>query len=543
MNCLIFEVKSIQAFLFASARLRDAIGGSELIDLLTNEQSDSNLLDAVLQATETQGLIEFSRRAGGAFYAFSQDAAALDRFAALWTLAVQHWAPGLGFVFGRGNGADRREAFARAQADSRSQSSRERAQYPMPAPVAERARRTGRVAVGRDKKDALIDAATQRNKAFADLSRAGFITRYSPEEEQLDWRDWPRNLEPDADEEGGFPFAHGMRDVALIHADGNGMGQVLIRIGETVRHHPDAFLKIYQTFSKAVEASTQHAARQATREVLLPVRQNGELLAARPILLGGDDVIVLVRADLALAYAQVFARAFEQESREQLRELSQLGVDGLPDQLTLGFGIAFIGASQPFSMAVALAESVMAHAKSQAKSRNQGQAITPSSLAFYRVTTALIDDYDTLVQRVMTHHEGEKRYIHTLGTYALEAEEGGGLPRLADLEALVNLLQDEDMARGPVRGLLNLLQLDPGQARTSWRRWRHLMQDKRARALHEFDARMRAMIPAYQADAEHLPYAWDERQGAFISPLGDALELLALKHTRLSEIKPQEVTA
>jgi len=546
MNCLVFEVKSIQAYLFASARLRDAIGGSELVDLLTNAQSDSNLLDAVLQATKTQGLIEFSRRAGGAFYAFSADAAALERFAALWTLAVQQWAPGLGFVLGRGQGANMPEAFAQAQKDARRQNSRERPSYPVAAPVAERARRTGRVAVDRDKKDAAFDAATQRKKAFADLSHAGFITRYSPEEEGLDWRDWPRNLEPDSDaEEGAFPFVDGRRDLALIHADGNGMGQVLIRIAAAVRQRPDAFLEIYQTFSKAIEACTQHAAKQATREVLLPARRNGELLAARPILLGGDDVIVLVRADLAMAYVDVFARAFEQKSQEQLAELAKLKVEGLPDRLTLGFGIAFIGANQPFAMAAALSESLMAHAKSQAKRRSQGQAITPSSLAFYRVTTALIDDYDTLVERVLTHHDGEKRYVHTLGTYALGSQACGSLPKLADLQALVARLQAEDMARGPVRGLLNLLQLDPVQARMSWRRWRQLMKEKQGSALDDFNDCMRALMPAYRRDADDLPYAWEEDSGAFVSPLGDALDLLALtpKSTAPSAIQPQEVAA
>jgi hypothetical protein len=245
-----------------------------------------------------------------------------------------------------------------------------------------------------------------------------------------------------------------------------------------------------------------------------------------------------------MAYVDVFARAFEQKSQEQLAALANLKVEGLPDRLTLGFGIAFIGANQPFAMAAALSESLMAHAKSQAKRRSQGQAITPSSLAFYRVTTALIDDYDTLVERVLTHHDGEKRYVHTLGTYALGSQACGSLPKLDDLQALVAQLKTEEMARGPVRSLLNLQQLDPVQARTRWRRWRQLMQDQRPAALGTFDACMRKLMPAYQ-DADDLPYAWDEDSGAFVSPLGDALDLLALtlKSTAPSAIQPQEVAA
>lgn len=553
VTCLIFEVKSIQSFIFSSGRLRDAIGGSELIDRLTNHEAKGNLLDAVLHATQTRKQIEFSRRAGGAFYAFCQDSGALDRFAALWLLAVQQSAPSLGFVLGRGQGDAFRTAFCRAQSDLRRQNSRDRTHYPIPSPMAERSRRTGRVAVQRDSKDGAIDVVTQRNKPFADLSQAGFIHRYSPPEANLNWGDWPRSLETEGVD--GFPFVRGVRDVALIHADGNGMGQVLIKISEAVRQHPDRFLEIYKTFSKAVEMSTCHGAQQATRDVLLPMRQKGELLAARPILLGGDDVIVLVRADLALAYIQSFARAFEEKSREQLKDLAKLGVEGLPDKFTLGFGVAFIGANQPFAMAVSLAESIMSHAKTRAK-QYQAQNIAPSSVAFYRVTTALTDDYDVLVEQVLTHYEGDaddagtsrpakrKAYVHTLGTYALSKDTNvGTLPRLSDLEALVALLQGENMARGPVRGLLNLLQLDPVQARTSWRRWRQLLDDKQPRILPEFDGCLQKLMPHYRSDAE-VPFAsLDENPEPEVlySPLGDALELLALNHQALTSIQPQEV--
>jgi len=539
MHCLVFEVKSIQSFIFATGRLRDAIGSSELIDLLTNaEAKDDNLLDAVLRASETSEDIRFSRRAGGAFYAFAEDGAALDRFAALWSLAIQHWAPGLAFVLGRAQGANMLEAFNSARTEAQGQTSRERPSFPVTSPLAERASRTGQVAVSMSRKDGPVDAATQRSKQFADLSHAGFIERNSPQD--INWRDWPRNLEPDAqDAEGGFPFIEGQRNVALIHADGNGMGQVLIRIDEAVEQRPDAFLQIYQTFSDAVDASTRAGARQATQEVLIPHRKNGELLAARPILLGGDDVIVLVRADLALAYARSFARAFERESEQQLAVLGKLGVTELPQRLTIGFGIAFIGASQPFSMAAELAVSAMAHAKTRAKPQSDDGTLAPSSVGFFRVTTALMEDYDSAVDRVMTHRQGSQRYRNTLGAYALLDDPTGRLPKLAALDALVAMLRRDDMARGPLRGLLNLLQLDPAQARSSWRRWRKLMKDTHPDALREFDDRMKTLLPGYDSGAE-LPYAPAEVAGetVHLSPLGDALDLFALDHAAAAAAEP-----
>lgn len=102
---LLFEAESIQPFIFATNRLRDAAGGSELLDSLTNADTPGNLLDAVLQATQVKEHVTFSRRAGGAFYAFSQDPDALQRFADLWVSAVRRWAPNLDSVLAWGEDA------------------------------------------------------------------------------------------------------------------------------------------------------------------------------------------------------------------------------------------------------------------------------------------------------------------------------------------------------------------------------------------------------------------------------------------------------
>lgn len=546
MECLTFEVKSIQAFIFASGRLRDVIGASELIDLLTNEQAQDNLLDDVLVASQAHGHIEFSRRAGGAFYAFSRTAEPLDRFARLWTLAVQQQAPGLEFVLGRGTGATYLEAFNCAQRGARARSSRERGTYPLASPIAQRSRRTGRAAVVHDTKDGGIDATVRAIKAFADVSRAGFIHRYTPEDTNLSWRDWPRNLDANAPDDESFPFQGEDRLIAVIHADGNGMGKVLVQMNEAVRRHPDAFLRTYQTFSKAIENSTRYAAQCATRDVLLPSRKDGELLAARPILLGGDDVIVIVRADLAVAYVQAFAAAFEQESERQLAVLTRCGVTGLPDRMTMGFGVVFVAANHPFAATAELAKSTMDSAKSRAKQSMGGDSkspsIAPSSVALLRLTSSMTGDYDELVDRSSTG-EGSLRYVHTLGTYTIAGSHADRLPRLSDLLQLVDLLGTEGMARGPLRGLLNLLDLDPPQARIGWRRWRQRMKETRQDALTNLDACLKRLMPGFDPAVTDLPYAQPGNvEGAMVSPLGDALDLLAVKCAAPVPIEATEVS-
>lgn len=518
-HALLFELDSIQQYLFASGRLRDVAGASEMLDQLTVE---GGLLDAVCKQAGVSGAVEFSRRAGGAFYAFSEDEDALKRLRDLWTLGVQQFAPGLAFSLGMGQGAENANAFTNARQALMADGSRLRPRLPVAAPVTERTRRTGQAAEENDRKDGLIDVASKRRKQFANLAKAGFLERYAPEEADLSWRDWPRNLEAGDEDAGDFPFLGDDRTVALIHADGNGLGQLLIRIKEAAEGDSEKFIDYFKRFSELVERVTQAAAKTATREVLLPARQGSECLAARPILLGGDDVTVLVRADLALHYCRVFADAFESASREELATLAEAGISGLPERLTLGFGVVYLRASQPFYLAVQLAEGLMGHAKKTAKRIDDKNP--PASLAFYRITSSLVDDYDQIIDRAMTHRRDDETFIDTLGTYYFDETL---TPALSDLEALAALLGADDMARGPTRQLMTLIGHPGIEAEQRYRRWRQLMDEKKT-ALKQFDA----LLARLAGDIQHngLPYARQKDDEPWRTPLGDALALLGAGH-------------
>lgn len=540
---MLFEVKSIQTYLMASGRLRDIIGASELVDRMTrkadvDQAAPDSLLDAVLQSVDGAQSIQFARRAGGALYAFSQDGGALRRFARLWTLSVQHWAPGIGYALGWGCENSMLESFNAAREDLRQNASRTVPVFPIPAPVTARTPRTGKAAIARDRGREFVDAAGARSRRLADSDDAGFFLRYSPPEAHLGASDWPRDMDPAAakDAEQGartgnaaFPFVDEDRSIALVHGDANGMGQVLVALNQSVRKSPDEFLKQYQRFSDAIDQSTCIAARQATREVLLPARHTPQsALAARPILLGGDDVVVLVRADLALRYVQCFAEAFESQSATMLEHLD---VPGIPPRLTISFGIAFVNASQPFSSAVRLAESLMTEAKHRAR-EHAPDGIAPSTVCFHRISGTVLDsEYRDIVEHELTLYEsnGENRtsYIHTLGAYSLQADHLG-LPTLDDLARLHSVLCSQNMARGPMRNLLNLLQLAPPQARRAWKRWRQLMGDRDPNALAKFDTGMERLVPSYDATSDVSgPYGRVDPRAPYRSPLGDVLTLMS----------------
>ncbi|NKI33910.1 hypothetical protein HFP89_01865 [Wenzhouxiangella sp. XN79A] len=521
-HAYLFEAKSIQTFLLESGRLRDLVGGSELIESLTGK-----LLDEVLARVDPGETIRFSRRAGGAFYAFSESPEGLDALMQLWSLVVQQSAPGLQFDHARGTGENPLNAFDDARRRLRANTSFVVVTRPLAAPVALRSPRSGLPAVSLDKRSGEpADAATRAKAASADLSTMQLMDRIGPRNMDLTWRNWPRSLE--ADDEGGFPFVGEDRTIALVHADGNGFGELLRRAREAVTATPEDFMKVFETLSGEIRETTETAVQQAVANVLAPNRSDRGILPARPVVVGGDDLTFLVRADLALPFLQAFVSAFESASRCAMKRLRKTGLEDLPDKLTIGAGLVCMRASQPFHMALDLVEDLIQRAKRDARASAEGASV--SSVVFHRVTTSLVDDYRDVLARELTHHWDGHDFIQSLGTYAL----GNPSSRLPDLDALIELqelLQSESMARGPTRQLLGLMGCDPVQARTRYRRWREVMagDEKNARHLQAFDALLgrlmllgEGMVPSTLA----LPYERGDEGGR--SPLGDAVALMAV---------------
>ena len=110
--CYLFEAKSIQSYLFGSGRLVDIVAASERLDKLVDSGHDSLLSHCLNTLSLRHDLEEnnhslagkddkdiyFLRCKGGAFYAYSNDKAALKRFRSLWTLTLQQCFPSLPFA-------------------------------------------------------------------------------------------------------------------------------------------------------------------------------------------------------------------------------------------------------------------------------------------------------------------------------------------------------------------------------------------------------------------------------------------------------------
>ncbi len=526
--CL-FEAKSIQDYILRSGRLRHVVGASELIDSLTPA-----LLNDVLDALGLQRdrEVRFSREAGGAVYLFTPEQQHRDSFRGLWSTAVRQYAPGLEFVLVAGEGASDHAAYEDANKRLHAARNRQAPLLPAGTPVTRYAPRTGEPAVSYDAKLGWQDQATTRfgRREFWRNPKDGLTRRFAPD---LSPDDWPRNLDYDADDPDNaeFPFLQDNRYLALLHADGNGLGQLLIKLQECAKDNPEFFVPLFGDFSRAVSNATIEAARGATDAVLLRARNRlndddsdaaVRLMPARPIVLGGDDVTILLRADLALPFAREFLTRFEQASRMQLdkvRDGHPAAASILPPCLTAGAGIVFVKSNHPFHLASELAEAIAKCAKDMGKAHRENERIPPT-LAFHRVTTACHGEYKDIIDEEMTTGRDGAEIRTTLIAYGLD--DNGPLPALVDVMSLAKLLGAEDVARGPARQLLTLLGQDHDEAARRYRRWQEVMAERAPMQLDDMKGLLGRLCDGLDDDLPVSKSGVPRR-----TPLGDVTALLA----------------
>lgn len=531
-HAYLFEVRGIQRFLFASGKLRDMLAGSELLDHVC---AANGLLDQTLRALSLLPSA-MPRRAGGTFYLVFSNQDDAQRFRAAWRLAFGQWVPGVEWVDTLSVGARMRDTVGDGIAQLAKRRNLLQAELPNPGPLVERSPRTGLAAVWHNDGESM-DAATATLRRFKRPAESETLEkRFLDDSDVL----WPRNFEEQAKPDERFPLS-GNRMVGVIHADGNGIGQVLRQLNAATAGKSDKdYDTIYSTFSKSFTEATHEAARRATEQVLLPnaVSRDGipPMMPARPLILGGDDLSIIVRADLALDFARAFLLAFEASSARALQALRDVGADALPERLTAAAGICFVKCTYPFQSAHALAESLCKRAKQEARNTCGKGAIPPASLAFHKMEGALAEDADTLFQQFHHVTAGDGRSFQlSLPAYGLA--EHTGLPQLDDLYALADVFahtQAQRLNDRPLRELATLWRQDPAVAAGAYQRWRTLAAQQQPQALARFDQHLAALLgtglDAQLPASAHVNDPGAANQVAH-SPLSDLLGLLSIKQT------------
>lgn len=167
--------------------------------------------------------------------------------------------------------------------------------------------------------------------------------------------------------------------VAVVHADGNGLGEIIARIGTSHQ---------LKEFSEQLNEATKAAFEAAINEV------GGDNWII-PLVLGGDDVTFVCDGRKAIAMTRVYLTEFERQTSGRNGLSAAVQSQTERSHLTACAGIAFVKPHFPFHAAFTLAESLCRNAKTTTKQ----QAPDRSSYDFHVV-------HDSVLKRLSTVRAG-----------------------------------------------------------------------------------------------------------------------------------------
>ncbi len=366
------SVQGIQGFIFQTNELQDIIGASEIVERVCTSDFEPF----------SKGGELIVGAAGNVKCLYEEKNKALcEKVVKYFPKTIMEKAPGITISQAVVAYDDDDFASAVEKLESRLRAQRNR---PMPSLTTglmamERSRKTGLPAVA-VKDGEYIDEGTYRKKEKA---KATFkLCRYSFGEAigELSYKNVAFNIEE----------MTGNNDwIAIIHADGNGLGQIVSRIGK----EPGKLHEFSENLDNAVKKAAQRTFKKLNEEYHLV--DNKKKIPLRPIVLSGDDMTIITRGDLAVPYAKLFMQFFEEETK------------AMGHQLTACAGIAYIKSSYPFYYGYNLAETLCNVAKKDAKKKEHlVNGLPPSCLAFHKVQSSFVEDYNEILAKEKTPQDG-----------------------------------------------------------------------------------------------------------------------------------------
>jgi len=219
--------------------------------------------------------------------------------------------------------------------------------------------------------------------------------------------------------------------LAVIHADGNDLGQVFLNFGTHVGKIKPAlkggalnraYVDAYREFSRGLDECAKEAFTQALLvcKALDLVKRAGDdtwRFPIFPVVLGGDDLTVVMTGELALPFCAAFLKAFEGQVAGWQQELPEDDSAVEPDAIVqyicqkalgapwLGIcaGVAIIKPHFPFHVAHDLAEELLRSAKQvkvKTKAKTEALGKPCSALDFHILHDSSFTSLDDLRQRL-----------------------------------------------------------------------------------------------------------------------------------------------
>jgi hypothetical protein len=385
-HLLAAEADKIQDLIFRASRLREVIGGSQLLSRFCDEVPEKLLPEGAEIVVNDGGSFRVLFEGEDEAKRFGHQLAEVYRRATGGTLTVAEPAP---------MNDDFKEAAKEAnQALRRAKRHREGFTATPHIPyvafcascgvglAVEHSRRPGEV----QGQYLCADCRAKRNESdLASATEPGdFLTDFFKQVVDNDWRTyhWPGKKKDEKEERDPDPpmdvARFDPRDyIAYIVADGNGMGRVF---GECNQRQLCALsnnlkAKVYASLADSTRALIERAKEEKGRTQL------SNFLPVLPLIAGGDDLFILLPAPWALDFAHRFAQAYEKEIGQLFEDQGIQDVD----RPTVAVAVVICKAKYPYYLAHQRGEKLLKQAKQVTKRWATENNETPRSIVSFEV--------------------------------------------------------------------------------------------------------------------------------------------------------------
>lgn len=218
-----------------------------------------------------------------------------------------------------------------------------------------------------------------------------------------------------------------LSSVGVVHIDGNGVGAIMRDLGsahseaqeagvcisaDEVHTEPnDALQAFIMVVNKRLDKTVKDAialswydVQELTPDTVVPIA---------PVLVGGDDVTVYTDGRFAIPFAEAYIRHYEEltEKDELLKQLAVVAGAKEAGPLTASAGVAIVGRNFPFHIAYDLAEELVSRGKKLGKKPG---TVPCSTINFHVLRDATVLDPDD----TLNEYKGRSQRPFLIGCYA-----------------------------------------------------------------------------------------------------------------------------
>lgn len=274
--------------------------------------------------------------------------------------------------------------------------------------------------------------------------------------------------------------------IGLLYADGNGMGRKMKSLST---------LAAVRRFAEAVDGTLHQTARDVIQTHLAP--DNG-VFPCVPLLLGGDDFVMVTRAQSAIEAAITLAEKFGDYSEHH---------PDIDERLSLSVGVVLTHYKFPFRTMLDLAESALSFAKREAVNR---QLVDRSLINFLAISSANHLDFKSFYNETLKYQSDDVQEDPWLRTRRPYTPAG-----LKELVATARTLKGAP--RGRLQALGDCVFLKPEQGKlegaTTLLRWRGNAENGPSK---DHPKLVRELV------SNSLQFPWDDSR---TTPIFDLVEL------------------